>query len=70
VVDTEIEVYDRVRVTGTQREIAAILPEMYSPEETLRELKGPVGKAGKKVWHGTVQILAQSVTHLGTEHTA
>jgi hypothetical protein len=70
VIDTDIEVYDRVRVTGTQREIAAILPDIFSPEEALMELKGPVGKAGKKVWHGTVQILAQSVTKLGTDHTA
>jgi len=69
-VETEIAVYDRVRVTGTQREIAAILPEMYSPEDTLIELEGPAGKVGKKVWHGTVQILAQSVTHRDTEHTA
>lgn len=68
VINTDIEVYDRVRLTGQQREIASILPEMYSPEETLTELKGPVGKAGKKLWHGTVQILSQSVTKLGTDH--
>jgi hypothetical protein len=68
VADIEIEVFDRIRVTGTQREIGAILPEMYSREDALFKLEPPVGKVGKKLWHRPVQVLAQSVTHLGTKN--